>query len=140
VIFRFARRVDGLLLGSLGELVMILPIWVFLADPAPPYLVAAMFASGLANGFINAPIWTIFTLRTPQALRPKAWAAIIATTSLLGPLVLLATGAALDSVGLTATLLAIVLVQTLAALLFATAGLRERTRSKASTMTAGARA
>ena len=39
-------------------------------------VLAAMFASGLANGLINAPIWTIFTLRTPAVLRPKAWAAI----------------------------------------------------------------
>ena len=67
-------------------------------------------------------------MRTPPALRPKAWAAIIATTSLIGPLALLATGSALDSLGLTATLLAIVAVQTCAALLFAAAGLRERTR------------
>ena len=120
------RRVDGLLLGSVGEVAMIAPVWVFLADVPAGLLVAAMFASGLANGFVNAPIWTIFTVRTPPALRPKAWAAIIATTSLLGPLVLLAAGSALDSLGLTATLLAIVVVQTAAALLFASAGLRER--------------
>ena len=86
------RRVDGLLVGSIGELAMIAPIWIFLADLPAWALVAAMFASGLANGLVNAPIWTIFTVRTPPALRPKAWAAIIATTSLLGPLVLLATG------------------------------------------------
>ena len=128
VIFRYVRRVDGLLLGSVGELAMIAPVWVFLADVRAGILIAAMFVSGLANGFINAPIWTIFTVRTPPALRPKAWAAIIATTSLIGPLALLATGSALDSLGLTATLLAIVAVQTCAALLFAAAGLRERTR------------
>jgi len=107
---------------------MIVPIWCFLADLPARALVAAMFASGLANGLINAPIWTIFTLRTPAVLRPKAWAAIIATTSLLGPLALLVTGPALDSIGLTGTLLVILLVQTCAALLFMTAGLRERLR------------
>jgi MFS family permease len=139
VIFRFARRVDGLLLGSIGELFMIVPIWCFLADVPAAALVAAMFASGLANGLINAPIWTIVTLRTPPKLRPKAWAAIIATTSLLGPVVLMATGPALDAFGLTATLLAIFIVQTLAALLFAGAGLRERSR-RMTTVTAGARA
>ena len=128
VIFRYVRRVDGLLLGSVGELAMIAPVWVFLADVRAGLLIAAMFVSGLANGFINAPIWTIFTVRTPPALRPKAWAAIIATTSLIGPLALLATGSALDSIGLTETLLAIVVVQTCAALLFAAAGLRERAR------------
>ncbi len=139
VMFRVVRRVNGLLVGSIGELAMIAPIWIFLADlPAWP-LVVAMFASGLANGLVNAPIWTIFTVRTPPALRPKAWAAIIATTSLLGPLALLAAGSALDSVGLTETLLAIVLVQTVAAFLFASAGLRERFRQQAPSVTAGAR-
>jgi MFS family permease len=140
LIFRFVRRVDGLLVGSIGELAMILPIWIFVAGPPAVVLVAAMFVSGLANGLVNAPIWTIFTLRTPPALRPKAWAAIIATTSLIGPLALLITGWALDSVGLTQTLLVIVLVQTVAALLFTSAGLRERIRHKAGAVTAGARA
>jgi hypothetical protein len=84
--------------------------------------------AGLANGLINPPIWTIFTLRTPCCSRAEAWAAIIATTSLLGPLALLCTGPALDSIGLTATLLVILLVQTFAALLFMSAGRRERLR------------
>ncbi len=140
VMFRIVRRVDGLLVGSIGELAMIAPIWIFLLADLPAWaLVVAMFASGLANGLVNAPIWTIFTVRTPPALRPKAWAAIIATTSLLGPLVLLAAGSALDSVGLTETLLAIVLVQTLAAVLFASAGLRERARQRVRPVAAGAR-
>jgi MFS family permease len=139
VMFRVVRRVDGLLVGSIGELWMIAPLWVFLADLPASFLVVAMFASGLANGLVNAPIWTIFTVRTPPALRPKAWAAIIATTSLLGPLVLLAAGSALDSIGLTGTLLAIVLVQSVAALIFASAGLRERLRHRAQPVTAGVR-
>jgi hypothetical protein len=116
---------------------MIAPVWLFLADVPAPWLVTAMAVSGLANGFINAPIWTIFTVRTPAALRPKAWAAIIATTSLLGPLVLTATGPALDAFGLTPTLLVIVLVQAFAALLFASAGLLERSRHGAKAATAG---
>jgi MFS family permease len=137
VIFRFVRKVDGLLLGSVGELAMIAPVWLFLADVPAPWLVTAMAVSGLANGFINAPIWTIFTVRTPAALRPKAWAAIIATTSLLGPLVLTATGPALDAFGLTPTLLVIFVVQAFAALLFASAGLLERSRHGVKTATAG---
>jgi MFS family permease len=135
VMFRFVRRVDGLLLGSLGELAMVAPLWLFLADLPAPALVGVMAVSGLANGLVNAPIWTIFTVRTPAALRPKAWAAIIASTSLLGPLVLLATGPALDAFGLTATLFAICLVQSLAAVLFTSAGLRERSRHGVTTAT-----
>ena len=129
VIFRIVRGIDQLLVGSVGEVFMIAPIWLFLVDVAPGFLVASMVAAGLANGVVNAPIWTIFTLRTPPALRTKAWAAIVAMTSLLGPLVLLGTGPALDSFGLTETLLAIFAVQTAAGLLFMVAGLRERVRS-----------
>ena len=129
VIFRIVRGIDQLLVGSVGEVFMIAPIWLFLADVQPGFLVTSMVAAGLANGVVNAPIWTIFTLRTPPALRTKAWAAIVATTSLLGPLVLLGTGPALDSFGLTGPLLTIFAVQTAAALLFTTAGLRERLRS-----------
>jgi MFS family permease len=129
VIFRLARRVDGLLLGSIGEVTTIAPVWLFLADAPAGALVAAMVAAGLSNGLVNAPIWTIFTLRTPPQLRAKAWAAVIATTQLIGPLALLGAGPALDSFGLTPTLLAILVVQTVAALVFATAGLRERGRT-----------
>src|SRR5829696_6557566 len=39
---------------------------------------AAMVTAGLSNGLVNAPIWPIFTLRTPPELRTKIWAAIVA--------------------------------------------------------------
>jgi predicted MFS family arabinose efflux permease len=129
VMFRLVRRVDQLLLGSIGEVTTIVPVWLFLADAPAGVLVAAMFAAGLSNGLVNAPIWTIFTLRTPPQLRAKAWAAVIATTQLIGPLALLCVGPALDAFGVTPTLLAILVVQTVAALVFAAAGLRERSRS-----------
>ncbi|MEX2210445.1 MAG: MFS transporter [Gaiellaceae bacterium] len=129
VIFRIVRRIDQLLVGSVGEFFMVAPIWLFLADVPPGYLVASMVACGLANGLVNAPIWTIFTMRTPPALRTKAWAAIVAATSLIGPFALLGTGPALDAFGVTVPLLAIFAVQTAAAILFVTAGLRERFRS-----------
>jgi MFS family permease len=128
VIFRIVRGMDRLLVGSIGEVFMVAPVWLFLADVPAGVLVAAMVATGLANGVANAPIWTIFTVRTPPALRAKAWAAIVATTSLLGPLVLLGTGPALESIGLTETLMAIFVAQSAAALLFTGAGLRERFR------------
>ena len=129
MIFRIVRRVDRLLLGSIGEVATIVPVWLFLADVPAGALVAAMFAAGLSNGLVNAPIWTIFTLRTPPQLRAKTWAAVIATTQLIGPLALLGAGPALDSFGLTPTLLAIVAVLTVAAFVFAAAGLRERGRT-----------
>jgi predicted MFS family arabinose efflux permease len=128
VIFRIVRRVDRLLIGSIGELVTVLPVWLFLMDVPPGVLVASLFVAGVSNGVVNAPIWTIFTLRTPAALRAKTWAAIVATTALVGPVVLLGTGPALDSIGLNPTLLVIFAALTAAALTFMVAGLRERAR------------
>ena len=127
-IFRFVRGIDQLLVGSFGELLMVAPVWLFLADVPAGFLVASMVAAGLANGVVNAPVWTIFTVRTPPALRTKAWAAIVATTSLLGPLVLLGTGPALESLGVNETLMTIFAAQSVAALTFLAAGLRERAR------------
>ena len=50
VMFRVVRQVDGLLVGSIGELAMIAPLWLFLRRPArPSVLVVAMFASGLGE-------------------------------------------------------------------------------------------
>lgn len=125
VIFRIVRNIDRLLVGSIGEVFMVAPVWLFLLEVPPGVLVAALVAAGVVNGVVNAPIWTIFTLRTPPALRAKTWAAIVASTSLLGPIVLLGTGPALDSIGLNETLLTIFAAQALAALTFTLAGLRE---------------
>jgi hypothetical protein len=102
--------------------------WVFLMDVPPGVLVAALVGAGISNGVVNAPIWTIFTLRTPAALRAKCWAAIVASTALFGPVVLLGTGPALDSIGLNPTLFVILSGLTTAGLLFMVAGLRERAR------------
>ena len=128
VIYRLAPRVDRLLLGSIGTPFMVAPVWLFIADVPAPFLIGAMIVAGLANGLINAPLWTIFTIRTPAHLRAKALAAIIASTQLIGPLALIGTGPALANVGLSETLAAICIVQTSAAIVFMTAGLRERFR------------
>lgn len=129
IAFRFAARFDRLLLASLGEMAMIAPLWFLLADVPALGLVAAMTASGFANGLVNAPVHTIFLLRTPRALRTKVWSVIIVLTSVVGPAALGAAGPALEWAGFRPVLLAVFLVQSVAALAFATAGLSERARS-----------
>lgn len=128
VSFRAAGGIDRLLVASVGELVMIAPLWLLLADLPLVGLVAVMAASGLANGIVNPPIFTIFTLRTPRALRAKAWSVIIVATALLGPLALVAAGPVLDSAGFVPVVFALVAVQSVAAVAFAAAGMRERAR------------
>ena len=107
---------------------MIAPLWLLLTDIPAFALVAAMTASGLANGLVNAPVHTIFLLRTPRALRAKVWSVIIVMTSVLGPAALGAAGPALEWAGFRPVLLVVVVVQTVAALAFAAAGLSERAR------------
>jgi MFS family permease len=87
-----------------------------------------MALSGLANGIVNPPIHTIFTLRIPRALRAKAWSVVIASTAVLGPLALVAAGPVLDTSGFVPVVVALVAVQSVAAIAFAAAGLRERAR------------
>jgi MFS family permease len=128
VAFRIVGGVDRLLLSSLGEVAMVAPLWLLLADVPSFALVAAMAASGLANGLVNAPIHTMFLLRTPRALRTKVWSVIIVLTSVLSPAALGAAGPALEWAGFRPVVLTVVVVQSVAALAFAAAGLRERAR------------
>jgi MFS family permease len=129
IAFRAARgTTDRLLVSSLGEPAMIAPLWLLLVDLPAAGLVAVMAVSGLANGIVNPPLHTIFTLRIPRALRAKAWSVVVASTAVLGPLALVAAGPVLDSSGFVPVVVALVAVQSVAALAFAAAGLRERAR------------
>ena len=126
IAFRIVRGADQLLLGSLAEIGMVAPLWLLLLDLPSAGLVAVMAASGFANGLGNAPIHTIFLLRTPRALRGKVWAGIVAVTSVFIPFALISTGPALERAGVNATLVAILSVQSTSAVLFTLTGLRER--------------
>jgi hypothetical protein len=128
VSFRTVANSDRLLISSLGEVVMVAPIWLLLTDLPAPAIIAALAVSGIANGIVNPPIHTIFLLRTPRALRVKVWSVIIATTSVLGPVALVVAGTVLETEGYVPVILVLVAVQTVAAVSFAVAGLRERAR------------
>jgi MFS family permease len=126
VAFRILGSVDRLLLASVGELGMALPLWLFLLHVPPAVLVAAMAAAGFANGLVNAPLHAILQLRTPRHLRTGFYSLAITATMVLGPVALVGTGPALEYVGVDPTLALIVGVDTLAVLAFTAAGLRFR--------------
>lgn len=129
IAFRMARgKTDRLLVSSLGTVAMVAPLWLLLIELPAGALAAVMALSGLANGIVNPPIHTIFTLRIPRALRAKAWSVVIAGTAVLGPLALVAAGPVLDSRGFVPVVVALVAVQSVAMAAFAAAGLRERAR------------
>ena len=97
---------------------MIAPLWLLLTDIPAAGVIAVMAASGLANGIVNPPLHTIFTLRTPRALRAKVWSVVIAATALLGPVTLGVAGPVLDAEGFVPVVLTLVAVQSVAAIVF----------------------
>jgi MFS family permease len=128
VAFRIVAGIDRLLVASIGEMVMIAPLWLLVLDVPQLALVAAMTVSGFANGIVNAPVHTIFLMRTPRALRTKVWSVVIVLTSVLSPAALGVAGPALEWVGFRPVLLVVLVVQSVCALSFALAGLNERAR------------
>lgn len=131
VAYRIVGSVDRLLLASVGELGMAAPLWLFVFDVPAVVLVAAMAAAGLANGLVNAPIHAILQLRTPRHLRTKVYSVLITATAVIGPLALVATGPALEHVGVDETLAVVVGVDSVAVVAFALAGLRFRASRRA---------
>ena len=127
---RIVGSVDQLLLTSVGEIGMALPLWLLLVHARPVLLVGALALAGFANGLVNASLHTIVQLRTPRHLRTKLYSAVIAATSVFGPIALVATGPALEHVGVDPTLAVIIGAQTLIVLVFAWSGLRFRSASR----------
>jgi MFS family permease len=82
--------------------------------------------AGFANGLVNPALHTIVQLRTPRHLLTKLYSTVITATAVLGPVVLVCTGPALDRFGVDPTVAVIVALDTLLVLLFAAAGLRFR--------------
>jgi MFS family permease len=126
--FRTVAGSDRLLIASVGELAMVAPIWLLVTDVPAGAIIAAMAVSGLANGIANPPVHAIFTLRTPRALRAKVWSVVIAATAVLAPVALAAAGVVLETDGFRPVIFMLVAVQSVAAIAFTAAGLRERAR------------
>ena len=126
IAFKVINTVDRIRLASLGEIGMALPLWLLLVHASPLLLVAAFGVAGFANGLVNPALHTIVQLRTPRHLMTKLYSVVITATSVLGPVVLVCTGPALERFGVDSTVAVIVALQTLLVLLFAVAGLRFR--------------
>jgi MFS family permease len=131
VAFRFIGGIDRLLAASVGEIGMVLPLWLLLLPLPAAAAVAVMAFAGLFNGFVNAPLHTLFLLRIPTALRAKAWLAVGSATQIAAPVGYVAIGPALDHWGVDPALLAICAILSAAVVLFTSAGLRERALRRA---------
>ena len=131
IAFRLVGSIDRILLASVGEIGMGLPLWLLLVHASPLLLVAAFVIAGFANGIVNPALHTIVQLRTPRALRTKLYSFVITATAILGPAALIATGPALERFGVDPTLVVLVAIDTVLVLLFSAAGLRFRATNRA---------
>jgi MFS family permease len=129
--FRFlTQRIDGLRLIALSVPFQAAPLWLLPLDVGAPVLFGAVLASGIANGICNPSIHSIFTLRMPPAIRPKAMAAATTLWGLGLPLGLVAAGPVLSAYGTRPVLIGFAAVQSVCMLGAAAAALSARGRTQ----------
>jgi MFS family permease len=129
--FRFlTQRIDGLRLIALSVPFQAAPLWLLPLDVGAPVLFGAVLVSGIANGICNPSIHSIFTLRMPPAIRPKAMAAATTLWGLGLPLGLVAAGPVLSAYGTRPVLIGFAAVQSVCMLGAAAAALSARGRTQ----------
>ena len=125
--FRYlAQRLEPLRLVALSVPFQALPLWVLPLHVGAPVLVAAVFASGIANGVCNPTIHSVFTLRMPPAIRAKAMTANMTIWGLGMPLGLVVAGPVLAAYGAGPVLVGFAAVQTASMLGIAAVSTRAR--------------
>jgi MFS family permease len=125
--FRFlAERIDGLRLIALSVPFQAAPLWILPLDVGPKVLFGALLVSGLANGICNPSIHSIYTLRMPPAIRPKAMSAGMMIWGLGMPLGLIIAGPVLSTYGPRPLLIGFAAVQTVCMLGVTAACLKAR--------------
>ena len=120
------ERVEGLRLISTCAIGQAAPLWLLPLDVPAWALVAALAASGLANGLVNPSLHAIQTLRIPPALRARTLTAYGTVFAVVTPLGLLAAGPVLDAFGVRPVFVAVAAIQTIAMAAISYAALRAR--------------
>jgi MFS family permease len=123
---QLVRKVPLLKLAGLAIVAMALPLWLLAIDLPWPAVVVVLAAFGLCAPLVNAPVFAVLTVRTPEALRPKVLTAVMTISVVIGPLGFIAVGLALQHVGMPVVFLAIAAGFTAAALAFSAAVRRAR--------------
>jgi predicted MFS family arabinose efflux permease len=136
--FRFlTERVDGLRLVAFSVPFQAAPLWLLPLDVGAPVLFLAVLVSGIANGICNPSIHSIWTLRMPPSIRPKAMAASSTIWGLGLPLGLVVAGPVLSAFGTRPVLIGFATVQSVCMLGVAFAALRARPVGARSALPAG---
>ncbi len=123
---RLVRDVDLLTLAAVAIVAMPLPL--FLLGFSVPWTAAILVvaAVGFCTPLVNAPLMGVLTVRTPEALRPKVLTAVLAVTSLAGPLGFVVAGESLRFVPLSTFFFVLPALILLGSLTFAGVVLRRR--------------
>jgi len=126
VSYRYLRRVDSLLWASVGLLFESLPLWLLPLPIPAGGVAAAVLLVGVVNGLVNPALHSLFTLRSPAAVRAKVMTATLTLSQAGAPLALVAAGPAFAAFGARPVFAAVALTQTCARAIAASVGLRVR--------------
>lgn len=115
VSYLIANRLSPTRLMGLSVVQLVLPLWV-LATPAPVALMVAALAVAAAGlPLNNAPFFSILATRFPDEVRTSVIQSVVTMSNIAGPLGYLGGGVAMQSLGVTPTLIAVAGLCSLAA-------------------------
>ncbi len=127
----FVRRYEALALGSTAFFFQMIAVWV-LAVPAPWEVpIAAMALAGFFMSNVNAPMQALIMLRIPRDIRTQGVAAFGVFQCIASPIGLIFAGIALSRYDPHAVLAFVLVINTVAILMFITVSLVERSALRA---------
>lgn len=126
VAYRLVKRRDGLTLIAKVALWQALPLWLLVVELPAYGAVAALFASGLANGLINPSLHAIVTLRIPPGLRATVMTSMMTVYALAMPIGIVGAGPLLDAFGVEPVFALCAAIQTVVMAGVAAAAVRAR--------------
>jgi MFS family permease len=118
VAIRAVGRYEPLRLGAVSFVALTLPVFALALELPVLGVMAALALSSFFGPLVNAPLITVITTRTPEALRAKVTTAVITTAMLAGPVGYLIAGPLLESWGPRTVFLLVAAGQLLATLPF----------------------
>jgi MFS family permease len=127
VAVKLVSRFEPLRLGATAFVALTIPIFLLALQLPVPGVMAALAMSSFFGPLVNAPLITVITTRTPEALRAKVTTAVITTAMLAGPVGFLVAGPLLEAWGPHAVFLLVASVQLLATLPFLAVAFRSDT-------------
>ncbi len=121
---RLVGRFEPLRLGAAAFVALTIPVFVLSVELPIPAVVAALALSSFFGPIVNAPLISVITMRTPQAIRAKVMTGVITAAMLAGPAGLIVAGPLLDAWGARPVFLLVAAGQLLAVAPFAVVAFR----------------